>query len=300
MRFGVMCLKRGKAAEASRELYEWMCERRIDAVPLYQDTCFGDPNEQARWLTQPASSHSEVLSSLDMLVVLGGDGSLLAAARLAASFGVPILGVNLGHLGFLSAVEGENALDAIIAVQRGEYYVEQRMMLEALVERGGEVVGKFTGLNDAVLNKSGFSRMLTIDISVGSEYVQTVPADGVIVCTPTGSTAYSLSAGGPIVNPLFECLVVTPICPHTLYSRSQVISGDEEVRISVTTSGQDTVLTVDGQVGHRLSSDDQVRVRRSPWSARFVRFPGHSFYRILREKLRERPRYQPDSDGDDP
>ena len=125
--------------------------------------------------------------------------------------------MNLGHLGFLSAVEGENALDAIIAVQRGEYYVEQRMMLEALVERGGEVVGKFTGLNDAVLNKSGFSRMLTIDISVGSEYVQTVPADGVIVCTPTGSTAYSLSAGGPIVNPLFECLVVTPICPHTLY-----------------------------------------------------------------------------------
>ena len=110
----------------------------------------------------------------------------MAAARLAASFGVPILGVNLGHLGFLSAVEGENALDAIIAVQRGEYYVEQRMMLEALVERGGEVVGKFTGLNDAVLNKSGFSRMLTIDISVGSEYVQTVPADGVIVCLLLG------------------------------------------------------------------------------------------------------------------
>lgn len=295
MRFGVLCLKRGKAAEASHELYKWMRERRIEVIQLSRDACLGFPERS----DHPVSSCPPVLSDLDMLVVLGGDGSLLSAARFAAPAGVPILGVNLGHLGFLSAVEGESVLDAVAAVERGAYYVEQRMMLEALVERDGEVVDRFTGLNDAVLTKSGFSRMVTIDISVGSEYVQTVPADGVIVCTPTGSTAYSLSAGGPIVNPLFECLVVTPICPHTLYSRSQIISGDEEVRISVTTSGQDTVLTVDGQVGHRLLSGDQVRVRRSAWPAKFVRFPGHSFYRILREKLRERPRYQADSDGDD-
>jgi len=272
-----------------------MRERRIDVVQLLSEDC---AHQSQHAHLQPGDP--SVLSGLDVLVVLGGDGSLLSAARLAAPVGVPILGVNVGHLGFLSAVEGEGVFDAITAIESGSYYVEQRMMLEALVERNGSIVGRFTGLNDAVLNKSGFSRMITIDISVGSEFVQTVPADGVIVSTPTGSTAYSLSAGGPIVNPLFECFIITPICPHTLYSRSQVISGDEEVRIAVTTGGQDTVLTVDGQVGHWLSSGDQVRVRRSPYYAKLVRFPGHSFYRILREKLRERPRYETDSDGDNP
>jgi len=248
------------------------------------------------------SPHADTLTKLaqaDILVVLGGDGSLLAAARLAAPLGVPILGVNLGHLGFLSEVEEENVFDAIETVAAGSFRVEQRMMLDACVERDGEQVGSFTGLNDAVINKSGFSRMITLDIMVGSEYVQTVPADGVIVSTPTGSTAYSLSAGGPIVSPLFECLIITPICPHTLYSRSQIIAGDEEVRVVLSSSGSDTVLTVDGQVGDSLRAGDQVRVRKSAHTARFVRLGGRSFYRILREKLRERPRHEIDGEGGD-
>jgi len=248
------------------------------------------------------SPHADTLTKLaqaDILVVLGGDGSLLAAARLAAPLGVPILGVNLGHLGFLSEVEEENVFDAIETVAAGSFRVEQRMMLDACVERDGEQVGSFTGLNDAVINKSGFSRMITLDIMVGSEYVQTVPADGVIVSTPTGSTAYSLSAGGPIVSPLFECLIITPICPHTLYSRSQIIAGDEEVRVVLSSSGRDTVLTVDGQVGDSLRAGDQVRVRKSAHTARFVRLGGRSFYRILREKLRERPRHEIDGEGGD-
>jgi NAD+ kinase len=299
LRFGVLCLKTGRAAEAQRQLYQWMCERGMD---VFQLPSIAPPHSFDVDHSAPFCSQFEdpsLLSTLEMLIVLGGDGSLLCAARLAAPFQLPILGVNVGNLGFLSAVEAEGMLEAIAAVEQGAYRVEQRMMLEAIVEKDGRETGRYTGLNDAVVNKSGFSRMVSIDISVGTEYVQTVLADGVIVCTPTGSTAYSLSAGGPIVNPLFECLVVTPICPHTLYSRSQVIGRDEEVRIVLSSGGADTVLTVDGQVGHKLAAGDQIRVRRSPLSARFVRLPGHSFYKILREKLRERPRRDVESaDGD--
>lgn len=299
LRFGVLCLKTGRAAEALRGLYLWMRERRMDVVqvPCISPSHSFDIDNSTPF--RPQLEDPSCLSALDVLVVLGGDGSLLSAARLAAPFELPILGVNVGNLGFLSAVEADGMLEAIVAVEQGSFCVEQRMMLEALVERDGQEIGRYTGLNDAVVNKSGFSRMVSIDISVGAEYVQTVLADGVIVCTPTGSTAYSLSAGGPIVNPLFECLVITPICPHTLYSRSQVIGGHEEVRVVLSSGGADTVLTVDGQVGHRLAAGDQVRVRRSPLLARFVRLPGHSFYRILREKLSERPRRDVESaDGD--
>ncbi len=300
MRFGVLCLKTGPAVEASERLLSWMRQRSIDAVEFpvaRSESSFAvghpsiDPSRHAGTLAK--------LSLIDILVVLGGDGSLLAAARLAAPLGVPILGVNLGHLGFLSEVEEEKVFEAIETVAAGSYRIEQRMMLDACVERDGEQVGRYTGLNDAVVNKSGFSRMITVDIMVGSEYVQTVPADGVIVSTPTGSTAYSLSAGGPIVNPLFECLIITPICPHTLYSRSQIISGDEEVRVVLSSSGRDTVLTVDGQVGYSLRAGDQVRVRKSVHSAQFVRLRDHSFYNILREKLRERPRHEIDREGGD-
>lgn len=300
MRFGVLCLKTGPAVEAANRLLGWMRQRSIEAVefPIARpalafdvDRPSLDPGQQSDVLAK--------LSGIDVLVVLGGDGSLLSAARLAAPLGVPILGVNLGHLGFLSEVEAENVFEAIEAVTAGSYRIEQRMMLDACVERDGEQIGSYTGLNDAVVNKSGFSRMIAFDIVVGSEYVQTIPADGVIVSTPTGSTAYSLSAGGPIVNPLFECLIITPICPHTLYSRSQIIAGDEEVRVVLSSSGRDTVLTVDGQVGYRLRAGDQVRVRKSVHSARFVRLRDHSFYKILREKLRERPRHEIDGEGGD-
>lgn len=300
MKFGVLCLKTGAAAEASGRLFQWMQHKSVDAVQFSSaqfsrafdvDCPALDPERHADILAR--------LSCVDTLVVLGGDGSLLSAARIAAPLKIPILGVNLGHLGFLSEVEEENVFEAVEAVACGSFRIEQRMMLDAFVERNGETVGRYTGLNDAVVNKSGFSRMIAVDILVGPEYVQTVPADGVIVSTPTGSTAYSLSAGGPIVSPLFECLIITPICPHTLYSRSQVIAGNEEVRVVLSSSGGDTVLTVDGQVGHRLRAGDQVRVRRSAHSARFVRLGDHSFYRILREKLRERPRHGLDVEGGD-
>ena len=300
MRFGVLCLKTGPAAMASERLLRWMRKRSFEAVEFpsvrsESSIAVDRPSVEPGW-------HAEALAKLaqtDVLVVLGGDGSLLAAARLAAPLGVPILGVNLGHLGFLSEVEEDNVFQAIETVAAGSFRIEQRMMLDACVQRGGRQVGSYTGLNDAVINKSGFSRMITLDIMVGSEYVQTVPADGVIVSTPTGSTAYSLSAGGPIVNPLFECLIITPICPHTLYSRSQIIAGDEEVRVVLSSSGRDTVLTVDGQVGHSLRAGDEVRVRKSVHTARFVRLRDHSFYKILREKLRERPRHEIDGEGGD-
>ena len=298
MRFGVLCLKTGPAVEAANRLLGWMRQRSIEAVefPIARpalafdvDRPSLDPGQQSDVLAK--------LSGIDVLVVLGGDGSLLSAARLAAPLGVPILGVNLGHLDS-SGRSRQKTSSRRLAVTP-DPTIEQRMMLDACVERDGEQIGSYTGLNDAVVNKSGFSRMIAFDIVVGSEYVQTIPADGVIVSTPTGSTAYSLSAGGPIVNPLFECLIITPICPHTLYSRSQIIAGDEEVRVVLSSSGRDTVLTVDGQVGYRLRAGDQVRVRKSVHSARFVRLRDHSFYKILREKLRERPRHEIDGEGGD-
>lgn len=226
----------------------------------------------------------------EFLIVLGGDGTLLQAARTVAAAETPILGVNLGHLGFLTEVEVPDLWEVLPRFLAGDYEIEERMMLEMAVKREGREVIRFAALNEIVISKGPFARLIELELNVGGRPVEEYWADGLIIATPTGSTAYSLSAGGPIVSPSLQVLVITPICPHTLYTRSLVISHDEKVQVGVWATHRDTAVTIDGQRGYRLEPGDTVGVHKAPEAARLIRQKGWSFYDVLRRKLKEGPR----------
>jgi NAD+ kinase len=220
----------------------------------------------------------------ELLVVLGGDGTILSAARLAAGR-VPIFGVNLGGFGFLAEAQLTDLPDAAEAVLGGAYVLDVRAMLEAeLVGRGGPQPRRLA-LNDVVVTKTGVARIVRVTTWVNGEHLATYPADGVIVATPTGSTAYSLSAGGPIVHPQVDVLIVTPICPHMLTARPVVVSGDAAVTVELAAGAEDVRVSVDGQESFPLAAGDRVTVRRAAVRTRLVRLRPPSFYSILRTKL---------------
>lgn len=223
----------------------------------------------------------------DCVMVLGGDGTLLSSARQVAATGTPIFGVNLGHLGFLTEIDIPELTIKLDKLLQGNFYIEERMMLEARVVRQGRVVDHSIGLNDAVIAKGGFARLIKLETYVNDEYVSTYPADGIIVASPTGSTAYSLSAGGPFVTPELELMLVTPICPHSLRVRPLVISGNSRVKINVKSPAGQAMLTMDGQHGCGLEENDLVLVNKAPYRARFLRLKEHSFFYVLRQKLSE-------------
>lgn len=218
-------------------------------------------------------------------ITLGGDGTLLNTAREIAGAGVPICGINLGQLGFLTEVELPDVTAALDRLIHGEYQIEERVMLDAMILRQGVILPISSALNDVVISKSGVSRMIKLKLYVDNESTANYAADGLIIATATGSTGYSLSAGGPIVNPKLKVMILTPICPHTLDAKSLVIGEDEEVKISMVANHEDAVLTIDGQSMYNLLSDDIVLVKRAPFRAKFVKFSGRSYYETLRSKL---------------
>ena len=224
---------------------------------------------------------------LDVLVTLGGDGTLLRGARLVAGLATRVLGVNLGHLGFLTSIPPADLRDALDAVLAGDYWLDERATLQAEVE--GDGGGAFTALNDAVIHLSGMARLIRLVLHVGEgverEHIGTYSADGLILATPTGSTAYSLSAGGPIVSPGMECILATPINPHSLTIRPLVVPASSVVSVSLLPPQRTAILTVDGQQSVEVRAGRSVRVRRGPAPVRLVRFPGQSFFSTLREKL---------------
>ncbi len=225
---------------------------------------------------------------LDLLISFGGDGTLLRGSRLVATHHTPVLGVNLGHLGFLTSVgpgELEPALDAIMG---GDYWLDTRFTLEArVVAADGSPGGVHMALNDAVLHKGGFARVIRLAIFLGEEReeVGEYSADGIILATPTGSTAYSLSAGGGIVAPEMECVLATPICPHTLAVRPLVLPADTVVEVEVRDPNADVILTVDGQSGEALTDGDRLVVNRGEATVPLVRLREQSFFSTLRRKL---------------
>jgi NAD+ kinase len=221
----------------------------------------------------------------ELIIVLGGDGTLIRAAQMAAPLQVPILGVNTGHLGFLTELEGSELFDHLDSFLAGNYVIEERMMLNARVERDGKSLVEMTALNDAVVSKGPRARLVHLGVYVGETKVARYPADGVVVSTPTGSTAYSFSAGGPIVGPTVDVLLVTPICPHTMNSRAMVLSGNETVTIVVAESPGEVNLSADGSDPIPLTRGDVIRFTRSPYSARLVRRHNYRFYEVLRHKL---------------
>ncbi len=225
---------------------------------------------------------------LDLMLVMGGDGTFLSAARQMAPVGTPLLGVDLGGFGFLAEEKPERVLDQIERLVTGDFEIEERLMIRVGLRRGGEIIEEFLGLNDAVVATASFRRVARLRVHVGSQDIATFVADGLIVATPTGSTAYSLSAGGPIVEPSVQALILTAICPHTLHDASLVVSAEAEVTITVEPAEprQDPLaLTVDGQQGVQLRGGDEVLVSRAEHSARLIQLGRRTFYDRLKMKL---------------
>jgi NAD+ kinase len=233
-----------------------------------------------------AYSSAELAAWAELIVVLGGDGTLLGTARRTAGR-APLLGINLGHLGFLTEAELPDLYPALEEVLAGRFFIDERLMIEALVIRDGQVRTRHLALNEAVVGKGPFARLIDIQAMVDGLEVANYPSDGLIIATPTGSTAYSLSAGGPVVHPNLGVLLLTPICPHTLYARAVTVSADSEVRVRFSAAEREAMLSLDGQEAVSLAPGDEILVRRAAVTARLVRRVGWSFYDVLRRKLQE-------------
>lgn len=227
----------------------------------------------------------KALTEVELVLVFGGDGTFLNAARRFAGSHIPLLGVNLGRLGFLTEVDIEQLEKALHNLIAGAYNVEERMMLSAEVIRDGKVVVRGIALNDIVIGKGAFSRIINLSIYINREFFNCFGGDGLIVATPTGSTAYSLSAGGPMVHPALNNIIITPICPHSLNSRSLVIATEDLVEVVVDSTHKEVRLTVDGQMGWELKERDLIRVRMAEERTNLIKLPGFSYYKILRSRL---------------
>jgi NAD+ kinase len=270
---------REEARTVVPQLLDWCAARGIQPI-LEKETAGLCPQA-----TGPVVGRSELPAQSDLLLVLGGDGTLLSMARLVGDLAVPILGVNLGGLGFLTALTVEELFPALEAYLRDELVIEDRMLLEARVFRQGERLGEYAALNDVVITKSAMSRIIRLEVAVDGDFATGYRADGLILSTPTGSTAYCLSAGGPIVFPTMDAVVLTPICSHTLTNRPIVLPATQRISITLLTD-QDVMLTLDGQVGFALKANDTVEVRRATPRTRLLRVPQKHFFSVLRTKLK--------------
>lgn len=281
------------------------CMQKIGIIPKRQDSRVRDVvGEVIPWLQSrdvevyldqdssvqcPAETHrvapGEMIGRVDVILVLGGDGTLLHAARIVGAAGIPILGVNLGSLGFLTEVKLEEMYSALEGLVSGHYQLEERGLLNVEVVREGRTEAQYLALNDAVINRGALARIIDLEVSVNTQPVLFTRADGLIISTPTGSTAYSLAAGGPILYPTLEAFIIAPICPHTLTNRPVVIPDRDEVEVCLQ-RGTDVMLTVDGQVGMPLQQQDRLKVSRAQSTMKLVLPFGSTFFKLLREKLR--------------
>ncbi len=261
------------------DLLTWLGARGLGVV-LEKETAALLPSAMV-----PSVGKAELPAQVDLVVVLGGDGTLLSMARAVGDLGVPLLGVNLGGLGFLTATTLDEMLPALDAVLAGRMTVDERMMLAVRVVRNGQRLCEYVALNDVVITKSAVSRIIDLAVSIEGQHAIAYRADGLIVATPTGSTAYSLSAGGPILFPATDALVLTPICAHTLTNRPIVLPGDLRVEVTLE-ADQEVMATVDGQIGINLKVHDTVEAVRAAARIRLVRFPQKEFFSVLRTKLK--------------
>lgn len=223
-------------------------------------------------------------AEIDIAIVIGGDGTLLNVARNLAPFDVPLIGVNVGRLGFLADISTDNMLQVVGAVLDGDYQTEERFLLHAEIVREGKVIHTFNPLNDVVLNKGNLARLIEFETYIDGSFVSDTRADGIIVATPTGSTAYALSAGGPILHPTLPAIILVPICPHTLSNRPLAVNSDSQIEI-VLTDDQEAHVTFDGQSTYTVRSQDRVRVRRGDHPVMLIHPSNRNHYEVLRKKL---------------
>lgn len=269
-----------ESMKLAARLADWLIARGVAVLV---------PQEMAGEIGRPnLGATDDEVTSTDFLLVLGGDGTILRWGRIAAPKGTPMMGVNFGQYGFITEIHPDEVLPAMERVLAGDYIISERVMLKATVTRKGEHIGTYYALNEAVVGKGPFARLLGLHTYVGGMFIVTYTADGIIVSTPTGSTAYSLSAGGPVVHPDVHVMVVTPICPHTLSARSLVIPDDEVVQIIGECGDEPSsmMLTIDGQLGEHLICDDKVEIGKAEFKARLVQIEAQSFYHKLQTRLR--------------
>lgn len=259
------------------DVVRWLQQREIEVLP--EEELAGDLELEG----YPAA---EIPSECDMIIVLGGDGTLISVAREIGERQTPIFGVNLGSLGFLTEITRQELFVVLGKVLNGDYAVSERNMLDSVVVRDGREISSFRVLNDVVINKGALARIIDMEVWVDDTYLTTFKADGLIVSTPTGSTAYNMAAGGPIIYPGSNCLVITPICPHMLTNRPMIIPDEAEIRIKVKFQDEDVLLTADGQVGMPLNAGDTVILRRSACRTSLITSPDKDYFEVLRAKLR--------------
>lgn len=277
-RIGIIC-KAGAAgpAEILKDFAPWLEKKGV--------TVFID-REAAAAIGRKGHPMAEVPSLSDLIVVLGGDGTILSVARLACERGIPILGVNLGGLGFITEVYKDDIYAAMESALTGKCPFEERMMLSTSLQRHGELIAEYNVLNDVVVNKGANAKIIDIEAYVDGAIMTTFKADGLIASTPTGSTAYSLSAGGPVLYPTVESIVLTPICSHSLALRPIVLPQEAVVEIRHLTEGAEVFLAMDGQVGFALREKDTVTVKKSPCKTRLLMPFKRDYFKVLREKLK--------------
>jgi NAD+ kinase len=266
------------AAELVPKLIRWLAERNL-AVRMDQETA-----EYAR--SDNALPREQVPEGAELIIVLGGDGTLLSAARAIQGREVPLFPVNLGGLGFLTAITIDAIFPELERALRGEHRIGKRKLLEADLLRGDKPVGHYEALNDVVVTKSDIARMIDLDAHVDQMFVCRYKADGLIVATPTGSTAYSLSAGGPIIFPSVSAICLTPICPHMLTNRPVIVPETSTVQITCQAEDDGAFLTIDGQIGQPLKKGDQIVCRSSTYALMLVRPPKMLYFDVLRQKLK--------------
>lgn len=271
--------------------------KRTDAISVARDLLTWCADHQCELLAHPDIAdavgcqalevqNNELTEDVDLIVALGGDGTILGTARLIGTRQIPVLGVNFGWLGYLTEFTLNELFSALEGIKIGNYQIDHRMMIEIAIKRADEVITLPRALNDAVINKAAPARMIDLECRIDDYFVNSFRADGMIVATPTGSTAYSLSAGGPIVHPSLSAIVITPICPHTLSNRPVVVPGDCTVQLSFKRVSDDISLTVDGRHALTLQPNDQIELRRSETTFVMLRPRNRDYFEVLRTKLK--------------
>ena len=274
MLIGLACKDQRNALELGARVHDWLTQRGLRVL------C---DEHLASFRQVPADQ--DIWQAAELLVSIGGDGTLLRCVRSTAGSDIPILGVHMGYLGFLTEVCEAEVFNALQAALAGQMIKKERALLEVGLERGADTLWHQQILNDLVINKGALARIFETEVYIDEKYITSFRADGLIVGTPTGSTAYNLAAGGPIIHPMVEAMVLTPICPHLLSNRSLVLPDNRMITIVIRES-DNIYLTLDGQRGYPLEPGDRIRVRKSSGRAILLRYPEYDYFKVLRTKLK--------------
>lgn len=266
-----------KLPQYARSLMSWLEEKGME---VFAEAAIG-----AKMGISGGYTWENLARKTQLIIVLGGDGTMLRAARHLAKYDVPIVGINMGSFGYLTEVNFNEMYSALEFILAGNYATERRMMLDVTISRGKTIINAGTVLNDVVINRGNLSRIVELETAINDQYLTTYKADGLIISTPTGSTAYSLSAGGPIVYPEKDLIIINPICPHTLTNRPIIIPEDSNLRITMWSKEKGATLTMDGQESFRISSGDIINVKKSKLVTKLILSPHRSYWEILRSKL---------------